>query len=114
MRMLINAEKRFLRPGDTIFWTRTELTKLLTVYGRHVAAGEWRDYGMSTNANRAVFTVHRQAHEAPLYRIEKISAHHHSQSIYQLISTDGRIIRRRHNLPALLCFFNKRAFKVIR
>lgn len=39
-----------------------------------VAAGEWRDYGMSFLREVAVFSVFRRAAEHPLYRIESARA----------------------------------------
>ena len=54
-----------------VFFERRELDRLLALYGRMVAAGEWRDYGIGALADACVFSVFRRASEAPLYRIEK-------------------------------------------
>ncbi|HET6971926.1 MAG TPA: DUF2794 domain-containing protein, partial [Phenylobacterium sp.] len=54
-----------------VFFERRELDRLLRLYGRMVAAGEWRDYGMDSLHDAAVFSVFRRTSEAPLYRIEK-------------------------------------------
>ncbi|HYE46914.1 MAG TPA: DUF2794 domain-containing protein, partial [Caulobacter sp.] len=53
-----------------VFFERRELERLLRLYGRMVAAGEWRDYGMDSLPDAAVFSVFRRTAEAPLYRIE--------------------------------------------
>ena len=57
-------------PGKVTF-TRRELDRILGLYGRMVAAGEWRDYAIDFLKDRAVFSVFRRASEVPLYRIEK-------------------------------------------
>jgi len=41
-------------PARVVF-DRKELTILLGVYGRMVAAGEWRDYAIDFTKDRAVF-----------------------------------------------------------
>ena len=53
------------------FFERRELDRLLRLYGRMVAAGDWRDYAIDGLNDAAVFSVFRRASEAPLYRIEK-------------------------------------------
>lgn len=114
MDILINAEKLFSRAAESIFWTRHELGALLSIYGRHVAAGEWCDYGMSGNRAEAIFSIHRRAHERPLYRIEKIAARARKPMQYVIRGRDGQIIRRGGNLSKLLEFFDRRPLKVVR
>ena len=53
------------RPGSSglarVFFDRQELSRLLNLYGRMVAAGEWRDYGIDGLADSAVFSVFKRA-----------------------------------------------------
>ena len=58
---------------QTVFYQRSELNIILSLYGRMVAAGEWRDYGISSLRDVAIFSVFRRTAEQPLYRIEKHS-----------------------------------------
>jgi hypothetical protein len=44
---------------------------LLNLYGRMVAAGEWRDYAIDFLRDKAQFSVFRRTAEVPLYRIVK-------------------------------------------
>jgi len=44
-----------------VFFERRELTRLLSLYGRMVAAGEWRDYGIDGLTDAAVFSVFRRS-----------------------------------------------------
>jgi hypothetical protein len=54
-----------------VFFDRREFSQILTVYGRMVAAGHWRNYALDALGDRAVFSVFRRAGETPTYRIEK-------------------------------------------
>jgi len=56
---------------ETVHFHRTELGVILSLYGRMVAAGEWRDYGRSSLRDVAIFSVFRRTAEQPMYRIEK-------------------------------------------
>jgi len=44
-------------PPAQITFERSELTLILALYGRNVAAGEWRDYAIDFTKERAVFSV---------------------------------------------------------
>ena len=66
--------KLALQTPARIMWTRGELNDLLGCYGRHVAAGTWRDYAIDDGPEHASFSVFRHSSEVPLYIIEKTPA----------------------------------------
>src|SRR5947208_16098767 len=84
------------QPGVT--FNRLELNRILNLYGRMVADGEWRDYAIDFLKERAVFSVFRRSTEVPLYRIEKDPRLARKQGMYSVISATGLIIRRGHEL----------------
>jgi hypothetical protein len=93
------AEVRFERP---------ELDRILGVYGRMVADGEWRDYAIDFLKDRAVFSVFRRSSEVPIYRIEKNPKLSRRQGAYSVISATGLIMRRGHELERVLRVFDKK------
>jgi hypothetical protein len=88
-------------PGKVTF-NRRELDRILGLYGRMVAAGEWRDYAIDFLKDRAVFSVFRRASEVPLYRIEKDPRLARKQGTYSVISATGLIVKRGHELDNVL------------
>ena len=104
------------------WWQKDELAVLLDVYGRHVAAGLWRDYALSSaspqnqkeaafgkiQSSPALFAVFRHAHDAPLYRVEKYT----KPLLYRLRGGDGRVLRQGQNLRALLRYFDRKSLKI--
>ena len=54
-----------LAPGNQVTFDRRELDRILGLYGRKVAAGEWRDYAIDFLKDRAVFSVFRRSSEVP-------------------------------------------------
>jgi uncharacterized protein DUF2794 len=92
---------RSLRPPQVTF-DRRELDRILDLYGRKVAAGEWRDYAISFLKDRAVFSIFRRASEMPLYRIEKNLALARRQGAYAVVTAGGHVLKRGHDLTGVL------------
>ena len=93
--------------ASQVTFDRAELNRLFGLYGRKVAAGEWRDYAIDFLRDRAVFSVFRRASEMPLYRIEKNPRLARRQGTYSLISATGLIIRRGQELERVLRAIDK-------
>jgi hypothetical protein len=90
-----------------VTFERPELDRIFNLYGRKVAAGEWRDYAIDFLRDRAVFSVFRRASEVPLYRIEKSPKLARKQGAYSVISATGLIVRRGHELDRVLRALDK-------
>jgi hypothetical protein len=95
------------------FFERRELDRLLRLYGRRVADGEWRDYAIDGLRDAAVFSVFRRTSEAPLYRIEKRPALARRQGAWAVVSQAGHILRRGHELEQVLRFFERGRLAVV-
>jgi hypothetical protein len=85
----------------------------MRLYGRMVAAGEWRDYAMDGLREAAVFSVFRRAADTPLYRIEKRPALARRQGAWAVIGEGGQILKRGHELAQVLRVFDKGRFSVV-
>jgi hypothetical protein len=94
-------------PGRVTF-NRLELSRILNLYGRQVAAGEWRDYAIDFLKDRAVFSIFRRSSEVPLYRIEKDPRLARKQGAYSVISASGHILRRGHELDRVLLVIDRK------
>ncbi|MFC2925886.1 MULTISPECIES: DUF2794 domain-containing protein [Hyphobacterium] len=92
---------------------RRELDAILRVYGRMVAAGEWRDYAIDAMKEQAVFSVYRRTSEHPLYRIVKTPADARRQGAWQILAPGGTILKRGQEIASLLAFFDRRRFRVV-
>lgn len=87
---------------NQVAFSRRELNRILDLYGRKVAAGEWRDYAIDFLKDRAVFSVFRRSSEVPIYRIEKNPKLERRQGVYSVISVSGLVVRRGHELDRVL------------
>jgi len=98
---------------DQISFDRKELGDILALYGRMVAAGEWRDYGISCLRDVAVFSVFRRTAEHPLYRIEKCPKMRLRQGQYSVIAMDGQILKRGADLKKVLRILERKLIRPI-
>ena len=103
----------FERPPDQVAFHRTELSLILSLYGRMVAAGEWRDYGISCLREVAIFSVFRRTAEFPLYRIEKRPKLRNRQGMYAIVGADGQILRRGHDLKSVLRVLERKLIRAV-
>jgi hypothetical protein len=96
-----------------VFFERRELIRLLSLYGRMVSAGEWRDYAIDGLSESAVFSVYKRSSEAPFYRIEKRPALARRQGAWAVLGQGEMVLRRGHDLEQVLRFFDRGRFKVV-
>lgn len=92
---------------------RAELTRILDLYGRMVAAGHWRDYAMDLGREAAIFSAFRRATERPEFRIEKRPALRNRQGMWALVGESGAVIKRGHDLAAVLAPVERRLMKLV-
>ena len=92
---------------------RAELMRILDLYGRMVAAGEWRDYAMDFRRDFAAFSAFRRAAEVPQMRLEKRPALRGRQGMWALFGEQGQMLKRGHELAGVLAPLERRLLKVI-
>lgn len=98
---------------ETVSFDRHELGTILSVYGRFVAAGLWRDYGISCLRERAVFSIFRRAAENPLYRIEKLPRQRLRQGLYALYGPEGQVLKRGATLSQVLAPLERKLLRAL-
>lgn len=92
---------------------RVELSRILDLYGRMVAAGHWRDYAIDLGRDAAIFAAFRRAAERPEFRIEKRPALRGKQGMWALIGEHGAVLRRGHELAPVLAPVERRLLKLV-
>ena len=90
------------RQVKSVSFDRRELSTILNLYGRYVALGEWRDYGLDFGNDKATFMVLRRSAEQPLYRITKTPEHARKQALYAVVAQGGLTLKRGNDLNQVL------------
>ncbi|MEO5707969.1 MAG: DUF2794 domain-containing protein [Alteraurantiacibacter sp.] len=92
---------------------RAELARILDLYGRMVAAGEWRDYAMSFTRDCATFCAFRRTADVPQMRVEKRPELRHRQGMWALYGEHGQVLKRGHELPGVLAPMERKLLKAV-
>ena len=98
---------------NQVGFDRDELQRILDLYGRMVAAGEWRDYAMDFTRDVAVFAAFRRTAEHPQARVEKRPALRNRQGMWTLFGEHGQILKRGHELAGVLAPIERRLVKAV-
>lgn len=106
-------EIRRERDDLPVTFHRRELDLILRIYGKMVAAGEWRDYAIDHLRDRAVFSVFRRTSEVPLFQIVKTPALARRQGAFSVVAASGLIMKRGHELARVLSVLDK-SLKLVR
>jgi hypothetical protein len=103
----------FPSAASQVGFERAELSRIVDLYGRMVAAGLWKDYAIQFGKDAAVFWAFRRAAEHPEVKIEKRPALRGRQGMWALIAEDGRVLRRGPELGPVLAPVERRLIKAV-
>ena len=101
------------RVPNQVGFERFELQRILDLYGRMVAAGEWRDYAMDFSRDYDAFAAFRRTAEVPQMRIEKRPALRGKQGMWTLFGEHGQVLKRGHELANVLAPVERRLVKAV-
>lgn len=116
MEVVIEQPSRAAAPhggAAKIWFDKHELNRILFVYGRMVAAGEWRDYAIGGEKDVAIFAIFRRAAEHPIYRIEKRPSLARKQGAYAVVAAGGQVLKRGHELDQVLRVFERMFMRLV-
>ena len=101
------------RAAPQIAFNRLELDRILSLYGRMVAAGHWRDYAIDLGVKSASFSAFRRTAENPEIRIVKDPALRLKQGEWVLFGEGGVVLKRGHELAGILAPIERRLVKLV-
>ena len=101
------------RTTAQVAFERAELMRILDLYGRMVAAGEWRDYAMHFARDCATFAAFRRTADVPQMRIEKRPDLRSRQGMWALFGEQGQVLKRGHELAGVLAPLERRLMKAV-
>lgn len=100
-------------PALQVGFDRIELSRILDLYGRMVAAGHWKDYAVGFERDAATFAAFRRASERPEMVIEKRPALRNKQGQWALIGEHGAVLKRGNELGPVLAPAERRLMKLV-
>lgn len=115
MRLTGSNVSSFPQRGNAsqVGFERREMERILSLYGRMVAAGHWKDYAMDMRRDVAIFAAFRRAAERPQMRIEKRPADRNRQGMWSLHGEQGQVLKRGHDLAGILAPVERKLVKLV-
>ena len=87
------------RSPKHIFFTQDEFRNILAIYSEQVAKGEWKDYAIDSNSEKACFSIYRHSYERPIFQISK----RRNGKFWEFaLNTQQRTIKRSRELSTIL------------
>ena len=112
--MVSNIISLAATPGiRQVAFTRIELDRIMSLYGRMVAAGVWRDYALELGARQASFSAFRRAAENAEIRVVKDPSLRQRQGEWVLYGEAGAVLKRGHELAGVLAVVERRLLKAV-
>ena len=109
LRLVVNNE---IKKKD-IFFNKVELQTILNLYGKMVASGEWKDYGLSISKKEVSFNVYHRTSESPIYKIAKNLKPKNNNEKYLIKNSKNMIIKNSESLKKLIEKVIWKKFKLV-
>ena len=107
----IYPTKRF---DNKVSFDKNELGKILNIYGKMVALGEWRDYGISILNDFSIFSIYRHSSEYPIYKVKKMPKNTYKREVFSVIAMDGKILKRSNDLSTVLKPLEAKLLRIVK
>ena len=89
--------------GDReIFFVKKELQTILNLYGKMVANGTWKDYGVSIGPREISFDIYQRASEKPIYKILKNLKPKNRDEKFYIKDKHGNVLEKSNDLLNLI------------
>jgi hypothetical protein len=95
------------------FFGRAELNRILQLYARKVAGGEWRDYAMGLSEHGAEFAIYRRTAEGPLFRIVKRPRSWRRHGGRYMVTAPGRVLKVGLTLDTVLAELERKSLSLV-
>ena len=110
----LSNSNTFEKNDAVVSFDRKELGLIFNVYGKMVAHGEWRDYGISLLKELSIFSIYKNYSECPIYMVQKRPVLAKKQGMFSIVAMDGRILKRGHDLSNVLKVFNQKTLRIVK
>ena len=83
------------------FFSKEELNLILSLYGKGVSSGKWKDYAIDSSNSETIFSIYRHASEMPLFKITKTHNNKRVDERWLIKSTSGPVSYTHLTLPTI-------------
>ena len=103
-----------LKPESRITtFNKSELNLILSIYGKNVAQGIWKDYAIDHTKDHAIFSIYRNTFEKAFLSIKKNSSKQKRQKKYTLYDANQSKIKDADVLNDIINQLQNKKIKVV-
>ena len=96
-----------------LYFSKYELSKILSCYSLGVSKGNWKDYAINFNKNEAIFFIYKHSWANPDCVLKKLKEKKKKKIIYKLSLSNNTNNKDYKNLDELINFLKRKQFKLI-
>ena len=97
--------------NHNLYFSKEELSKILSIYSKGVSSGKWKDYAIDFNKNNAFFYIFKHTLASPECILNKSLERKRRKIFYNLKSKNQN--KKFENLDQLISSLNRKIFKVL-
>jgi len=98
--------------NSKLFFSKSELTKILKCYSIGVSKGNWKDYAIDFTKNDAIFLIYKHSWTSPDCVLSKLKEREREKITYKL-SISNKKYKNFSNLDELISSLKKKQIKLI-
>ena len=81
---MVSITSTFTSNNHNLYFSKAELSKILSCYSIGVSNGSWKDYALNFNKNEAIFSFYKHSLASPHCILKKIREKKKKRSLYHL------------------------------
>ncbi len=95
-----------------LYFSKTELSKILKCYSIGVSNGDWKDYALNFNTNEAIFSIYKHTLASPECILKKYKEKKKKKTLYQL-SISNKKNSKYENLDQLISSIKRSQLSIV-
>tara|TARA_B100000963_G_C22355950_1_gene549408 strand:+ start:24 stop:359 length:336 start_codon:yes stop_codon:yes gene_type:complete len=96
-----------------LYFSKTELTKILNCYSIGVSKGNWKDYALNFNTNEAIFLIYKHTLASPECILKKYKEKKKKRTLYQL-SMNNKKKSKYEDIDQLIAIINRSHLSLVK
>jgi len=98
--------------NSKLYFSKSELSKILNCYSLGVSRGNWKDYAIDCNKNEAIFFIYKHSFATPDYILKKFKERKKERIIYKLSTTNKKNTQFK-SIDSLISSLRRKQFQLI-
>ena len=109
-----SVSSTYISNNHNLYFSKSELTKILNCYSIGVSNGNWKDYALNFNSNEAIFSIYKHSLALPDCILGKFREKKKKKITYYLFISNQSNKKKYENIDILIASLKRRQISVIK